>query len=72
MTLQRVSVIGKVLAQLSPATKPDNISAVMQWAHDALARHQVQAWTGEVAAAITAHGVYRRDRGSGSGPGAGE
>lgn len=57
MTLERISIMGKVLAQLSPAMKADNISAATQWMHDALTSHELQAWSAEVANNVTAAGM---------------
>lgn len=61
MSLERISIMGKVLAQMSPAMQADNISAAAQWLHNALQSRDLQGWAGEVSVNITAQGSDWQD-----------
>lgn len=44
MTLERISIMGKVLAQLSPAMSPENIDAAVRRMRQLLADGELQQW----------------------------
>lgn len=47
MTLERISMMGKVLTQLSPAMSPENIDAAVQAMRQGLVGGALQQWTAQ-------------------------
>ncbi|WIA15904.1 hypothetical protein OEZ85_012653 [Tetradesmus obliquus] len=48
MTLERISIMHKVLAQLSPALRPENISSSATLIRNMLLSRQLQRWAGDL------------------------
>ncbi|KAF6252009.1 hypothetical protein COO60DRAFT_1644433 [Scenedesmus sp. NREL 46B-D3] len=57
MTLERISLLHKVLAQLSPAVRPDNISSAASLVRGALLSRQLQRWAGAASSSISVQDV---------------
>lgn len=53
MTLERIAVLHKVLAQISPAGSPHNVTAGVSALRTALASHSAHAWLSAASAAVT-------------------